>query len=61
MARRILAVGLVLLVVLAGCQSVSFSGDTTTDVETTQQANQPTTTATNGSTDESEFDFADPE
>ncbi|AHG02672.1 hypothetical protein HALDL1_02805 [Halobacterium sp. DL1] len=61
MARRILAVGLVLLVVLAGCQSVSFSGDTTTDVETTQQADQPTTTATNGSTDESEFDFADPE
>ncbi|WP_232700342.1 Hvo_1808 family surface protein [Halobacterium wangiae] len=55
MARRTLAVGLVLLVVLAGCQSVSFSGDTT-EPETTQ----PTTTATN-TTSESEFDFADPD
>jgi hypothetical protein len=57
MARRILAVGLVLLVVLAGCQSVAPSNDTTTEPETTQT---PTDQQTATSSDESAFDFEDP-
>ena len=61
MARRILAVALVLLVVLAGCQSVAPSNDTTAEPETTQTSTDQQTTASGESTNESNFDYADPD
>ncbi|WP_336035396.1 Hvo_1808 family surface protein [Halobacterium yunchengense] len=57
MARRLLAVAVVALVVLAGCQTPAVTGDAgeTTAVETTDAP--PATTGDN----DSDFDYADPE
>ena len=63
MARRSIAIVLVALVLLAGCQSPAATGDTdgTTAVETTEAPSPATTTPSDDGDDGTDFDYADPE
>jgi len=65
MARRIIAVAVVFLVVLAGCQGAPGGNGTTTDATTTSPPTESTTTEPTTTepttTEESTFDYEDPE